>query len=260
MTVFGICMVRDAEDIIGYVIEHMLSQVDYVIVADNLSKDSTRSILDSFHGHITVLDDNDPAYRQSEKTTHLAMIARKQGADYVVPFDADEFWVAREGTLKDAIESSGKDIITAPIINYVPTGIDWETVKNPAERIRWRLKDAGHLRKVACRTSDRLTIHMGNHGAEYSDKAPTYDDKSGISVRHFPWRNAQQFVDKAVIGAMGLDMTDLPYSTGQHWRDYARIVEEQGEEALRTVFYDHFYSSNPYNNSDLMYDPVFDAR
>ena len=67
MTVFGVCMVRDADDIIGPVVQHMMGQVDHVIIADNLSVDGTRDILDSFTGNITVIDDNDPAYRQSEK-------------------------------------------------------------------------------------------------------------------------------------------------------------------------------------------------
>ena len=124
MTVFGICMVRDAEDIIGTVVEHMMNQVDHVIVADNLSKDSTRKILDSLHGNITVIDDNDPSYRQSEKMTALADIAYRRGADYVIPFDADEFWVARDGTLKDTIELSGVDVLEAQILNYIPTAID----------------------------------------------------------------------------------------------------------------------------------------
>lgn len=78
MTVFGICMAKNEEDIIGPVVEHMMSEVDHVIVADNLSQDNTRSILDSLTGNITVIDDLEPAYRQSEKMTHLAMVAKKK--------------------------------------------------------------------------------------------------------------------------------------------------------------------------------------
>lgn len=256
ISVFGICMVRNAEDIIGTVVSHMMEQVDHVIVADNLSTDGTRDILDAFHGNITVMDDLEPAYRQSEKTTHLAMIARKRGADYVVPFDADEVWCAREGTLKSALESSGADIVSAPIINYVPTSIDWPGIDNPVERIKWRFKDIGHLRKVACKTSDRLTIAMGNHSASYTDRQPTYDDHGIITVRHFPWRTPEQFVEKAVVGTAALEMTDLPYDSGQHWREYARIAEESGTDTLRQVFFDHFYSSNPYKDDSLTYDPV----
>ena len=256
MTVFGICMVRDADDIIGPVVQHMMEQVDHVIVADNLSSDGTRDILDSFTGNITVLDDNDPAYRQSEKMTHLAMIAMKEGADHVVPFDADEWWTSKRGTLKEVIEKSDVDINVAWIYNYVPTGVDWGTIKNPVERIKWRLVDRPSLHKVACRTSNRLTIHMGNHNADYGEYTPTYDDHSLITVRHFPYRNAEQFVEKALVGASALALTDLPYDMGQHWRDYAKYAKKHGREALKDIFREWFYSDDPYKNDRLIYDPV----
>ncbi len=254
MTVFGICMVRDAEDIIGTVVEHMMNQVDHVIVADNLSKDSTRKILDSLHGNITVIDDNDPSYRQSEKMTALADIAYRRGADYVIPFDADEFWVARDGTLKDTIELSGVDVLEAQILNYIPTAIDNEFESNPIKRIQWRLNGAGAFIKVACVARPDLIIHMGNHDVSYTEN-PTRAQHL-ITVRHFPWRTAEQFAEKAVVGAAALELTDLPYSTGQHWRDYARIAEEQGNDALKQVFREWFFSNDPYSDPNLLYDPV----
>ena len=256
MTVFGICMVRDAEDIIGPIVEHMMDQVDHVIVADNLSVDNTRPILDAIKGNLTVIDDHDPTYRQSEKMTHLAMIAKKQGADFVVPFDADEYWSSKKGTLKDVIESTNVDLNVAWVYDYVPTGVDWDTIDNPIKRIKWRRKSKTKLHKVACRTSDVLTIHMGNHNAEYYGKLPVYDDGTNITVKHFPYRNAEQFVNKAVVGAMALELTDLDYAMGAHWRDYARIAEEQGVEALKDVFRQWFYEANPYENPELIYDPI----
>jgi hypothetical protein len=43
MTVVAVSMVRDEEDIVGATVAHMRSQVDHVIVADNLSTDRTRA-------------------------------------------------------------------------------------------------------------------------------------------------------------------------------------------------------------------------
>ena len=88
-------MVRDEVDIIGPVVAHMLGQVDHVIVADNLSVDGTFDVLESFGSQITLVADTDPAYRQSEKMTHLAGVAKSMGADWVVPFDADEWIYSR---------------------------------------------------------------------------------------------------------------------------------------------------------------------
>lgn len=260
MTVFGICMVKNAEDIIGPIVEHMMREVDYVIVADNLSKDNTRSILDSLHGNITVMDDLDPAYRQSEKMTYLSRIAMKSGASHVVPFDADEWWDSPHGRLKDVIVQSDVDINVAPLFNYRPTGVDWDTILNPIQRIRWRDKNKSPLHKIACKTSPFLTIEMGNHNATFTDREPTYDDHSLIQVRHFPYRNADQFVEKAVVGALALGATDLPYDVGQHWRDYAKIAEDHGIDALKDVFRQWFYTADPYKDENLIYDPVLDEH
>ena len=104
--VFGICMVRDGGDIIGYIVEHMMSEVDHVIVADNLSSDDTRPILEKFGSKITLLEDNDPAYRQSEKMTYLSQVANRLGAEWVVPFDADEWWFSEQGRLADVIRDN----------------------------------------------------------------------------------------------------------------------------------------------------------
>lgn len=261
MTVFGICMVRNAEDIIGYVVDHMISQVDHVIVADNLSTDKTRDILESFNKHfVTVIDDNDPSYRQSEKTTDLARIAMKRGADYVVPFDSDEFWVARDGTLKEVIELSGVDVLEAQILNYIPTAVDNHSEPNPIKRINWRIKEVGSLVKVACAVHPNMVIHMGNHNVSYGTEEATRNQYQ-LTVHHYPWRSADQFVEKAIVGAAALELTDLPYSTGQHWRDYAKIAEEYGTDALKDIFRVWFYNQNPYESDQLIYQPaVTNAR
>ena len=88
MTVFGIARVKDEADIIGPVVEHMLTQVDHILVADNASTDGTREILRELP--IEVIDDNEVGYWQEKKTTALAQYARKAGHSWVLPCDADE--------------------------------------------------------------------------------------------------------------------------------------------------------------------------
>lgn len=260
MSVFGICMCRDAEDIIGYIVEHMIEEVDYIIVADNLSQDNTRSILDSFGTQISVVEDNDPAYRQSEKMTALAHLARKMDVishnsdtTWVVPFDADEWWYSEQGRLADVIRDNNYCINVAPLLDHVPTAVDG-TDPNPMKRIGWRRANKTPLHKVACRVTDDLTIEMGNHNATYTKHKPTYGEGI-LEVRHYPYRSAEQFVDKAVVGAMALEMTDLPYSMGEHWRSYAQIAKDSGADALKDVFRKWFWSANP-EEEGLVYDPI----
>ena len=253
MKVFGICMVRDAEDIIGYIVEHMIDEVDHVIVADNLSQDNTRSILEKFGSKITLLEDNDPAYRQSEKMTALAMTASRLGAEWVVPFDADEWWYSEQGRVADIIRDNNYSVYPAKLYDHRPSGID-PAEDNPMKRIGWRCSEPAPLNKVACRVREDLVIQMGNHSATYT----TTDVTSGhgfLEIRHYPYRNAQQFVDKAVVGAIALELTDLPYFQGAHWRDYYEIYKNHGPEALADVFRQYFWSSDPAEEG-FVFDPV----
>ena len=91
MSTIAVTMVKNEQDIVGPIIEHMVGQVDHVIVADNMSTDDTRAILNDFGDSITVIDDLDPAYEQSKKMSALAQQALLLGAEWVVPFDADEY-------------------------------------------------------------------------------------------------------------------------------------------------------------------------
>ncbi len=251
MTVFGICMAKNEEDIIGPVVEHMMSEVDHVIVADNLSQDNTRSILDSLTGNITVIDDLEPAYRQSEKMTHLAMVAKKEGAKWVVPFDADEWWRSPHGRLANVIRDSNFTINIAPLYDHVPTSRD-SAEPNPIKRMCWRKLTPTSLHKVACKTSWDLTIHMGNHNASYLNHEPTYDGWDLIEVRHFPIRTIDQVIQKARTGAQALKLTDLPYDVGKHWRDWDNLSDDQFREAWSL----HWFEQDPSQNPELVYDPV----
>jgi glycosyltransferase involved in cell wall biosynthesis len=151
MKTFGISMVKDEEDIIGPVVQHMLTQVDHVLIADNMSTDRTRSILDSFdNSYITVVDDLDPAYYQSKKMTALAHQAGGMGADFIVPFDADEIWYSPFGLIKDVLASVPQDwfIVSALLYDHVPTSMDDLNEENLVKRIGWRRKEASVLQRL----------------------------------------------------------------------------------------------------------------
>ena len=79
-------MVKNEADIIEHTVRHLLSQgVDHVLVADNLSTDSTADVLASLSAElpIHVAKDRDPAHYQALKMGLLADAARRAGADWV---------------------------------------------------------------------------------------------------------------------------------------------------------------------------------
>ncbi len=252
--VWGISMVRNEQDIIGPVVAHMLTQVDRVLVADNASTDNTRTILDA--SGCQVVDDPDPAYRQSEKMTALAHQAKAAGAKWVVPFDADEIWYSPFGRIADVLSDLGVQVAKADLYDHVPTSLDDPDVADAVRRIGWRRREPGAFPKVACRTGDDLVIDMGNHGARYTDIDIPTTITGQLVVRHFPYRSREQFVAKARQGAAALALTNLPISAGAHWRQYGRIAEQSGDDALADVFTKWFYAPDPYCDPALIFDPA----
>lgn len=254
--IVGVCVVRDAVDVIRPVIENMLAQVDHVMVADNLSTDGTREILDSLP--IDVLDDPDPAHYQGRKMTALAHAAADEGAEWVVPFDADELWYSPFGRIGDVLTDLAPQwfCAAANLYDHVPTARD-DNVIDPTRRIGWRRRAPGALPKVACRIKPDLIIDDGNHQALYEGGATVYPKL--LVVRHFPYRSPEQFVAKARMGAAALGATDLPESVGQHWRDYGRLLESRGPEVLEEVFREHFWSADPESDPSLIYDPAWSS-
>lgn len=242
--VWGISMVRNEADILPAVLAHMTAQVDHVLVADNLSTDDTPDILAA--AGVDVVADTDPAYRQSEKMTALAQRARDAGAAWVVPFDADEIWHTSSGqqTVAEFLRSvRDADVIVADLFDHYTTDLDDLTIPNPVRRMTWRMPTPGVLPKVACRTDPGLVIGMGNHSAEYADRAAVL--RRGLTVRHFPYRSVGQFIRKARQGAAALAATDLHRSVGAHWRQYGRTLAEHGEMALAQHYRDHFHYPDP---------------
>lgn len=268
MSVVGVAMVRDEADIVGPIVEHMLTQVDHVIVADNLSVDLTREILDKIaavsDGRLTVVDDPDPAYEQSRKMTALAAMAHEMGADFVVPFDADEHWYSPFGRIADVLADVASQwlVIPATLYDHVATGRDPD-VANPVERIGWRRAKPLPLPKVACRWRDDLVIEQGNHGARYIGGA-TVGEKL-LVIRHFPYRSVAQFIGKVRNGAAAYAaMTDLPADMGTHWRQWGQILDADGEEALGDIFRKWYWRLEPEipvsidreQQAPLVFDPV----
>lgn len=123
--IWAVSVVRDERDVVGAVLDHLLHQgIDHLLIADNGSRDGTRELLAARaqHDHrIHVVTDRHRAHHQSEKMTYLAHLAWRHGADWIVPFDADEFHFARGARLADYLHETEADVIFAAFHHMVPT-------------------------------------------------------------------------------------------------------------------------------------------
>ena len=266
MSCAAIVMVRDEADIIEHTLRHLASQVDHVIVSDNLSSDGTAEILAELGVEglpLTVLPDDNPAYYQSMKTTWLAARALERGFDWALPVDADEMWVTDDGRpIREFLQSLAPDVeaVTATLYHYLPTAKD-DGDANPFRRIGWRLAHPSSLPKMGARTSGGLVIEAGNHGVTIDGAKPRLV-AGGLRVNHYSWRTPEQYGRKMRNGARAYAATDLPENIGQHWRNWGDPDARDLELRAAAHFRKHFYALNPpcapgsTDPAGLVYDPA----
>jgi glycosyltransferase involved in cell wall biosynthesis len=260
MKVWAITMVRNEEDIIGFTLRHMISEgVDGIVVADNMSSDKTRDILEEIKHQtsiqVCIVDDKETGYYQSRKMTALARLAAEKGAHYVIPFDADELWYCMEqGRVADVLCQSNIDVAKIKMWNHFSTLSDSED-ENPFLRMQWRMKERTAFFKVAYRYQSNMVIAQGNHDILDLDRIPVKSDRIPIGIRHFPYRSVAHFIQKAKIGGAAYAATDLAPHQGAHWKRYKRILDSDGPKALEEIFYRNFCFPDP-QMAGMVYDPA----
>lgn len=214
--IWGISMVKNEVDIIEESLRHMVSQgVDQLLVVDNGSDDGTYELLLGLSQELPLIVglDNEPAYYQSEKMTWLADRATEYGAKWIIPFDADEFWMGYNCTIRESLHRTQASIAYAKLYNQFK-----QLDKT------WALDSRPHPdSKVAFRPNGQQIIEMGNHAVLCSGLR----DTELLWVLHRPWRSFEQFKRKLKQGAASLDITDLPEELGYHWRRLGTASEQE---------------------------------
>jgi glycosyltransferase involved in cell wall biosynthesis len=224
--IFGITMVKNEEDILEYVLKHLLEEeIDNIIVADNLSTDNTKDILLDLsrqYKNIEVLEDTEPAYYQSEKMTNLAHYAARCGAEWIVPFDADEVWYSTTGdTLGATLRSMKEDVAVAKVYDHYPIQVNTEE-SNPIKSIVHKEIVEELFPCVAFKYDINIQIALGNHDV-LKDGMRNYSD---IEIRHFQYRSFDQFKRKLRNGKKALELSNLSEITGTHWRYLGGLNDE----------------------------------
>ena len=252
-------LVRDEIDIVEKNLSfHLESGVDHIVVIDNGSIDGTRDVLADWarSGPVTVFDEAKQNFDQSAWMTNAAIIARDDlGADWVLNNDADEFWVSRDGSIKDQLRKTKASVLLCPRVNMFYPWDDDRDEPWVASCI-YRVGKPVKLPKMADRLTDRLPcpyfylylpgkiltkvahlekIDYGNHRAIYKRaifrrKART--EPGEIDIYHYPVRSQRQFNSKVVNGGEAfIRNTLLPPTVGWHWRRWHRMLQTQGIDA-----------------------------
>lgn len=223
--VWAVTMARNEADVVAHTIEHLLGQgVRHVLVADNLSDDDTLEVLRGIARRwpVTVLHDQLPAMFQEQKITRLARIATAAGAEWIVPFDADELWCATGGTLAEVLTRNPHSVLEAPMHDHVPSPDDDPNEQNPYRRIRRRLVEPKAMGKVAFRAHRLAFVEAGNHAVRHP-AGPAV--KSDLFIRHVPFRTPEQVVRKVRQGAAASIAAARDGNFSVHWRALAELAE-----------------------------------
>lgn len=226
-SVWAVTMVKNEADIIATTLRHLLEQeVDGILVADNGSTDDTRAIIEDLASSAPVFlaDDREPAFFQGQKMTRLSHWARRAGAAWVIPFDADELWFAKSQTVGAFLRQSPASIVRASIFNVAPLG----TGARVGDDAGWVMgRQASWWKKVAFRPHPFMAVAMGNHEVDRPGRPV-----DGLGIAHLPYRSLAQMASKLRAGAASL--SDIPGSSGLHWRDLGSLSDED----LRQVWSD----------------------
>lgn len=223
MTVVGIAMMRNEADVAAPVVRHMLAEVDRIIVADNNSTDGTWGLLEGIADpRLTIVDEPRVAFYQPD--TMMRLVAMAPEADWIVPFDADEWWYATDGRrIADALSWGNGTVVTVPSWEMVPQPSDDSAEPDPFKRIVWRRQEA-NTQKVAFRPGPGRTLGMGNHWLV--DSMQTTAGRP-LGIRHYPYRTLEQTRRKVQDGKAALEATDYIPGIGQHWRRLGALGDPQ---------------------------------
>lgn len=245
-------LVRDEADIVdAQIAYHLHAGVDLVVATDNRSEDATTEILERYarEGVLHLIRERGDDLRQSEWVTRMARLAATDfGADWVLNTDADEFWLARGGSLKELLDTvpARFGAVRGAWRNFVPRPDDDRFF---AERMTARLCAPSfhphplstHF-KSAHRGHPQVRIGRGNHEALAEDLV-ALRGWYPIEVLHFPVRSYEQCRRKYVTQFVALErnaekgipghMADayVAYRAGRLDAFYAPLVVD--DEALR---------------------------
>jgi hypothetical protein len=225
--VWGITVARNEADVIATTLHHHLEQgFDGVIAVDNQSEDGTSDILRAAatqDPRVFVGTDSHTTHIHGAKMTHLAALAARAGADWVIPFDADEHWYARGMTVARLLRSLPAVMVDAASHTAVPSQHTGRLAFGPDQSVRvTREADPGWT-KVAFRARRRPVVGDGNHHV-YGVYGPRV---AGLNVLHYPYRSLDQFRGKVRAGAAAIKAAKLDPTAGAHWRELDELDDDQ---------------------------------
>jgi glycosyl transferase family 2 len=237
-------VVRDESDIVGAQIDyHIDAGVDFVIATDHDSRDGTKEILESYErqGVLRLFQERGEMRESVWRSRMARLAATEHGADWVINTDADEFWMPRRGTLKDALAAVPPElgVVWAITRHFLPRPGNMGSF---AERMTVRLSTSAPLNdptspyrphaKAAHRADPEIVVLFGSH--DVVTKLAPLRGWYPADVLHFPFRTHEQYERKGVRRAHG----DKPL--GQYVKAYEASERGRVEDFFGSLAVDDY--------------------
>jgi hypothetical protein len=206
-------VVRDEADVVDSQISyHLNAGVDFVIATDHDSQDGTTEILESYErkGLLRLFRESGEMRESVWRSQMARLAATEHGADWVINTDADEFWMPRRDTLKDALAAVPDEfgVVWAITRHFLPRPGNMGSF---AERMTVRLSAAAPLNdptsayrphaKAAHRADPEIVVLFGSH--DVVTNLVALRGWYPVDVLHFPFRTREQYERKGVRRAHG---------------------------------------------------------
>ena len=240
MKIFGITMVRNEADVLRLSLLHHLGLgLDRILVVDNASTDGTAELLERLSREDSRIQwrSDRGLFLQGAVFTALAREAFWQRADWVVPFDADEFWWVRNGDLRKTLAETSAAALSFPAVNFVQrrqqlvateAGLLTMTRRAPwTVETSQALLEAKHIAYVEARCVAKwlfrpnvnVEVGAGNHALSAVTQA---EEGHGIVCLHAPLRSKACLERKADKGERELE-NGSPPAQSWHLKRWARL-------------------------------------
>jgi hypothetical protein len=207
-------VVRDEADVVdAQLAYHLSAGVDFVLATDHESRDGTTEILESYErkGALRLFRVRGEMRDSDWRTRMARLAATEHEADWVINTDADEFWLPREGSLKELFAAIPESIglFWALTCHFVPRPGNGASF---AERMTARFAGPAPLNdptspyrphaKVAHRADPDIVIWFGSHRV-VSRRLQPLPSLHPADVFHFPFRSLEQYERKNLRRARG---------------------------------------------------------
>jgi len=264
--IIAVTQVQNGADIIESLCRYYCSFCDGILVTNNVSTDNTQNILDSLikEGLPVFLSDklNNPFLQ-----FHYAI--DEYQADIILPADADEFLVNIDGgSPRPLLESLDETVeYHIPCRNYTcPRELNDNTLFYPSNISKYskfsyfKTAISRFLIKQKGAWPDR-----GRHSFMYHEDPPRIIDHKKLCYNHYPIRNLNQFLLKAIVG-WACYLT-YPYHDGSihynetwQWKAFYDEIKKHGAISKEQLEKYSAYTGNslPDDNYEL-YEGPFDT-